>query len=211
MLLLAISWSDATVLGAVFAALGFVGKLLVDELMQWRKTVRARQASLVRLQSLLLASRRVFELQAELRDRLCDELTATQRDLPATSYDEILSRGYARATEEQKLLHGLIRQYTISALKPLNRLMCDWLLADDYYKLANHKGDLAELALHLRTLDAHLILWLAKYDHWIPNHPEHALVYMADENMHGAGFPNGIDLLVGRLTGGTIKPSREPP
>ena len=208
MLLMAISWSDGPIIGAVVAALGFVGKLLVDELMQWRKAVRARQASLVRLQSLLLASRRVFELQAELRDRLCDELQTTQRDLPASSYDEMLSRGYARASDDQKLLHGLIRQYTISGLRPLNKLMCDWLLADDYYKLASHKGDLGELALHLRTLDAHLILWLSKYDHWIPDHPEHALVYMADENMHGAGFPNGIDRLVERLTGGTIKPSR---
>jgi hypothetical protein len=198
-------WSDAPLVGAVLAALGFVGKLLVDQFMQWRTTQQARQASLVRLQSLLLASRRVFELQADLRDPLCDEFEAAEPTLAGQPYDEVLARGYKSATEEQKLRHGLIRQYTISALRPLNKAMSDWLAADAYYKLSTHEGDLGNLSLCLRTLDAHLILWLAKYDYWIPDRPERALVYMADENRHGAGFPGEIDLHVARLTGGTLK------
>ena len=36
------------------------------------------------------------------------------------------------------------------------------------------------------------MLWHAKYEAWIPNHPEHALVYMADEKHHGLGFPGAI-------------------
>ena len=200
-----LDWTHAPIIGAIVAALGFVGKLLVDQFMEWRKTVRARQASLVRLQSLLLASQRVFFLQTKARNALCAEFEATDPSLARLPFDEVLARGYASATENQKMAHGLIRQYTISAVRPLNRAMSDWLAADDYYKLGTHTGDLKALSLSLRTLDAHLILWQAKYDHWIPDRPERALVYMADENEHGAGFPTGIEDLVGRLAGGTIK------
>ncbi len=42
-------------------------------------------------------------------------------------------------------------------------------------------------------LEAHLLLWLAKYRIWIPDHPEHALVYMADEEKLGTAFPYGIE------------------
>jgi len=45
-------------------------------------------------------------------------------------------------------------------------------------------------------LQAHLLLWLAKYEIWIPASPEHALVYLADEKEHGVGFPRGLDELV---------------
>jgi hypothetical protein len=53
-----------------------------------------------------------------------------------------------------------------------------------------HEAKLAEL---LNQLDAHLVLWLAKYESWIPNRPDHALVYLADEQLHGLGFPQGLD------------------
>ena len=190
-------------IGAVLAALGYVGKVLADQLLAWQATQRARQASLVRLQSLLLASRRVFELQAEQRNQLSAAFEAQQPALAGRPYDEVLAEGFAAATPAQKMQHGLIRQYTISAMRPLNKAMSDWLAADDYYKLARHSADLAKLALALRTLDAHLVLWHAKYDFWIADRPERALVYMADENAHGAGFPAGIDPLVERLAGGT--------
>ena len=193
------------VVGAVIAALGFVGKLVVEEFMLSLKLVRARKAALVRLQSLLLASKRVFQLQADQRDLLCDAFIAGDPALGDLPFDEVLARGYKSATEHQKMSHGLIRQYTVSAMRPLNRAMSDWLASDEYYKLNTHKGELGKLALALRTLDAHLVLWHAKYDYWIPDKPERALVYMADENEHGAGFPFGIDTLVERLAGGTSK------
>jgi hypothetical protein len=46
---------------------------------------------------------------------------------------------------------------------------------------------------------------MAKYDFWIPDHPERVLVYLADESHQGVGFPTGIEELVGRFVGGTIK------
>jgi hypothetical protein len=57
----------------------------------------------------------------------------------------------------------------------------------------------ARFASELRTLESHLRLWEAKYQEWIPEHPEHALVYLADEEAHGIGFPKNIDTLVDEL------------
>ena len=124
---------------------------------------------------------------------LARQVEAQNAGTATLTYDEVLSRVYSSGDAVQKALHGLVREYTIGALKPLNRSMLDWLNGDTYYKL-DSSG--AALAAKLRTLEAHLILWLAKYDFWITNHPEHALVYMADENDHGVGFPVGIEDLV---------------
>jgi hypothetical protein len=46
-----------------------------------------------------------------------------------------------------------------------------------------------ELAEELFALEIHLTLWHAKFESWIPGHPEHALVYLDDEKAHGLGFP----------------------
>ena len=55
----------------------------------------------------------------------------------------------------------------------------------------------SKLGQQLNTLDAHLLLWLAKYETWIPEHPDNALVYLADEEQHGVPFPHGIEDTVG--------------
>jgi hypothetical protein len=79
--------------------------------------------------------------------------------------------------------------------------MIDWLASDTYFKGRTGKGTVADLARELQTLEAHLLLWRAKYDFWIPGRPERAIVFMADEREHGIGFPTGIEVLIARLTG----------
>ena len=199
-------WIGGPILAAIIAALGYVANLAINTWLQWRRSIRERQARLVVLQSLLLASHHVFELQAALRNQLCEEFQQKDSSLKGLPYDEVLARGYLAADPRQKLVHGLIRQYTISAMRPLNQSMLEWLTADTYYKVNTQKRRLKDLSLALRTLEAHLILWRAKFEFWIPDKPERALVYMADESEHGIGFPIGLDELVGALTGGTQKP-----
>ena len=147
-------WIGGPILAAIIAALGYVANLAVNTWLQWHRSIRERQARLVVLQSLLLASRRVFELQAALRDRLCEEFEQKDSKLVGLPYDEMLALGYPAADPHQKLVHGLIRQYTISAMRPLNQSMLEWLAADTYYKVNAHKGRLKDLSLALRTLEA---------------------------------------------------------
>jgi hypothetical protein len=107
--------------------------------------------------------------------------------------------------EQQKLIHGLIRAYTMNAMRPLNLAMIDWLARDTYFKGHTGTGSADDLASNLQTLEAHLLLWRAKYEFWIPDKPERAIVYMLDEGGHGAGFPTGIEQLIEKVTGGPIR------
>ncbi len=197
-------WLGTPLIGAVIAALGYVSKLAIDGLSKWKTVRRERRAKLVALQSFLLASKTVFDIQNALVERLCREIHNAHPDVDGT-YDRILAAGYALLDERQKLEHGLIRNYTSNCLHPLNVEMINWLSADTYFKGAGKKGKTKKLSSALQRLEAHLILWRAKYEFWIPSKPEHAIVYMADEEGHGISFPKGIEALVAEITGGTIE------
>ncbi len=182
---------QTAVFGAVAAALAYVvnlGGRSIDQLLVRRA---ARKTSLIDLQSHLLASQSAFQVQSALRDRLTDEIAQFMPQLANLGYDEILAQGFPFLTDDQKRVHGLIRVYTMKAIKPLNEAMSAWLKQDHDFK---HKAD--RLGFALQRLEAHLALWHAKYDFWMESHPERALVYLADEENHGVGFPVGIEKLV---------------
>ena len=65
--------------------------------------------------------------------------------------------------------------------------------ASDHPRQDHREVRLAKL---LNDLDCHLTLWLAKHDGWLPGRPDHALVYLVDEEKHGLGFPRGPDQAV---------------
>ena len=92
----------------------------------------------------------------------------------------------------------------MNALRPTTQALSEWLRRDTFYK-SHEPGDRrrGRLAQVLATLDAHLTLWHAKYEAWIPEEPAHALVYLADESKHGLGFPTGLDEEVARALGWT--------
>jgi hypothetical protein len=85
--------------------------------------------------------------------------------------------------------------------------MLDWPQADTDYRNAKGKSGVeATLAVLLNQLDAHVLLWLAKYEAWIPDQPHHALVYLDDEEKHGVRFPPGLDATVAAVVLGTSRP-----
>ncbi|MGH2660302.1 MAG: hypothetical protein ACRDHS_11710 [Actinomycetota bacterium] len=100
-------------------------------------------------------------------------------------------------------MHNVIRAYTGHGLRPVNEAMVRWLDDDVVHRTRGRKGgDRAVVADRLNELDAHLRLWLAKYQSWIPGHPDHALVYLADEEQRGLGFPTGIEEVLDRVLSG---------
>jgi hypothetical protein len=199
----------APLLTAAIAAVGYVLKLIVEAIVKWRTTQREQRARLVALQSLLLCSKRVFDIQNELVKRLCDEVRRAHSEVQG-SYDDILTRAFQdqHLDERQKKEHALIRNYTMSCLLPLNSQMRSWLAGDTYFKVAAKTGNRTRLSRALQQLEVHLLVWQAKYDLWIPNNPERTIVYMADEATHGVGFPTGIEALVAEETGSTIDLSK---
>ena len=187
---------DGVLAAAVVAALGYVATEGVQGLRGWRREREERRVRLNRLQSLLFASRIAFRVQREQRERLADLLTGRFPDeLPeGAGYERLFTHLYERFDEVERDLHTVVRGYTEHALRPINQAMRLWLENDSEHRITHGKtGVEAEFAKQLNDLDAHLVLWLAKYETWIPDRPKHALVYLADEAAHGLGFPTGIE------------------
>jgi hypothetical protein len=191
----------AALIGAIIAASGYVGKLLIDAGLDLQKRRRDRRAQLVDLRSLLRVTRTSFDIQKQ--HAMCLVETLRLRDpalVGASGYEETMALAYPSFTPDEKQLHGIIRGITVNALKPTNDKILQWIQNDRYFrgqqKGAGHIGELPE---RLSELQTHLLLWFAKYETWIADKPQHALVYLDDEFQHGIGFPSGIDELVDQV------------
>lgn len=198
-------WAGTAVLGALLAAFGYVAKLIIEFVTAVRRKRRERQAALVRLGSLLQASAVAFKVQKELARRLLAKIAESRPDFKIEGGDErAMSRAYDSLTDEEREMHKIVRGYTISALRPTNEKLLEWVREDTYFKGRKSSNKLeSDFALELSLMEAHLLLWLAKYEAWIPDSPHHALVYLADEQAHGLGFPRSIDGTVAALLGRT--------
>jgi len=193
-------WIGAAVIGAVIAALGYVGKLILEWWAKVHEARNVRRARLIELESLLRATRVSFVIQNTHANRLTSMIKENHPNSIQLEegYERIFSKAYDKFTPEERELHGIIRSITVNSLRPANRSLLEWLKNDTYFRAQRQriKTILGKLAKQLADLEAHLILWHAKYETWIPNTPEHSLVYLADEEAHGIGFPAGIDNLV---------------
>lgn len=147
---------------------------------------------------MLLVQRKVFLIQCGHRDKLVENLESKFPDevLKYTGFENKIENLYDKFGPEEKKLHGLIRGNTKNSLLPLNKNI-QTLAREIKTELFKIKPDEKKaLREQLETLDLHITLWLAKYEDWIPGNPQNALVYMADEEMHGIGFPKGIEKLI---------------
>ena len=198
-------WLVSPVLGAVLAALGYVSTLLLKIVGDAVSRSRKRRARLVELYSQLGATQTAFKVQTENRDRLQQLITQREASLREADlgFDRLFAVAYPQLTPREQELHAVIRSITENTLHPLNTSILAWLKEDDYFRAAiGRPGRQGALAQELSRLEAHLLLWLAKYRIWIPDHPEHALVYMADEDRHGTAFPHGIEAKIRDLLRG---------
>jgi hypothetical protein len=194
-------WLGAALAGALIAAVGYVAKLILEWVGAVNERRRVRRARLVALYSLLRAGEVAFLIQEGHRDELTASIQArdpvTVNSLIVKGYDHLFARAYPGMTQDEKELHEIIRTITENTIRPINELLLQWVREDDYFKAqAWGHGPKAELATNLSLLEAHLLLWFAKYKVWIPDQPTHALVYLADEKNHGVGFPKGLQPVV---------------
>jgi hypothetical protein len=183
---------QVAVFGAASAGVGYGIRSAID----WRKSRRHERertiAELQRLQSLLNAGHEVFFMQRNQVDRL---IALLEQNHPTecenlTGVEEKMERCYRILNKTEKEIHTIIRSYTKHSMRSINLAVSEWLKSDGLFKTGVVKSQRKEqLAETLVALEIHLLLWHAKYEAWIPNHLEHAIVYMDDEKHHGLGFP----------------------
>jgi len=194
-------WIGTALLGAVIAAIGFVGKLLYELWSDLRQAQAKRLAMIIDLSALFTASHVLFLVQNGWARRLMQLL---RRNHPGDiddgeGFEAAFAKLYDKFSPEEAALHGRIRDWTVHGLRPVNEAMLAWLENDTLFRTTYIQAKdqkKRQLAEKLIELHAHLLLWRYKYDAWIPSDPKHALVYLADEAAHGVGFPVGLDALL---------------
>ena len=195
-------WLGVAVLGAIIAALGYISKLCFEGVSAWRRSRAESLRQLLELASLLHASHEAFFHQRRLVGRLEESLKTNHQSivLDRSGFERHFSQAFADFTSDETDLHTIIRGITQHTLHPVNQAISAWLQKDLTYRVVQGLGTVrgagmhrGQLAAKLNQLDTHLLLWHAKYEAWIPEHPQHALVYLADEEHHGVGFPQGLD------------------
>ncbi len=194
-------WFGAAILGALIAALTYASTVLINSITNFIETRRQRRAELVRLQALLRTARVSYLVQQEKADTLCASISQRIQIPSGRGREEAISKNFLSLTDDERELHGIIRAMTEHMLRPTNEALLDWVRKDTFYKTQRREGLHRDLAQNLAWLEIHLLMWLAKYEVWIPPHPHHALVYLYDEKEHGIEFPHGLDLVVNRLIG----------
>jgi hypothetical protein len=181
--------------------------------MRAQSEIRGRLYALVQKNHPRLAPDLVSEdMKTVINDEELDEKRKLQEQLiggadpnlaaSKLGYERVFTEAHPMMLPEEIELHTIIRAYTTNVFRPMNEAVFKWLQNDDYFKARRAgTGQERNMTCQLAKLEAHLWLWLAKYPVWIPDSPEHALVYLADEAKHGVGFPTGIDEEIRRYLG----------
>ncbi len=207
------SWAAPALLTGVIAALGYVGKTVAELVLQLRGTALERRSRLAELYALLRAGDAAYAAQRKLLKRLATQLKSRLPETAALApgFARLFEETYVVMNEEERQLHGLIRAMTIHTIRPLNQSLLEWLRSDRYFRAApmSHRR-LGQLALFLAQLEAHLVIWVAKYEAWIPDQPDHALVFLADEDNHGVAFPKHGAAILARVLHHPAPPEQRP-
>ena len=106
-------WIGTALLGAVIAALGFVGKQLYELWSGLRKAQAARLASLTNLSVLLAASRTLFLVQNRWARSLLEMLGKKYPDAvdAADGFEAAFSTLHDEFSSEETALHNQIRDW----------------------------------------------------------------------------------------------------
>lgn len=191
--------ASAALLTAAIAAFGYVAKLVIEWIKDLIDEHRRRESQLAQLQSLLKAGSYVASAQSTQRNKLAallEHRTGNKVVGDKEGYEKFFVDNYDSFTAAEMELHGIVRAFTRDGMRPINEAQLKWVQDDIYFKSKSGNDVFGALAKELAGLEVHQILWRAKYEVWIPPNKKHALVYLADEQEHGVGFPKKIDALI---------------
>lgn len=194
-------WAETSISTGLTALLGFLFKYGWDYCQERKELQKERIKKLETLKGLLEESGNLFEMQNKLLRRLVS--TMSERIdvmLPSShGYEAFISEYYDHMNDNERDMHSIVRGTTMNSMKIVNQEMLKWLKEDGEFKINSVKyirdtfGD--SLSTQLNKLELHLNLWKDKYTVWMEN-DSHCVVYLDDEEQHGAGFPKGIELVV---------------
>lgn len=187
------AWLQTLLLSAVTGVVVYWWKEWTTGIKRKREERISIAARLHELKSLLAASYSVVMIQ---QGRALALVKMLKENHPSESslgngLEDTIARCYPVFNDEEKELHGIVRAYSEHSMRRVNEALQKWVESDRHFKSGQVKSQRKDaLANRLREMEMHLLLWFAKFENWLPNQPQHALVWMDDEKQHGLGFPS---------------------
>lgn len=201
-------WLLTTITTGLTAALGVAAKYAWDYGMEKKVLRKTRIAKLEKLKGLLNESHGLFKMQNKLVSRLALDVQTRMSSSGSLTdtvngYEAFFVQHYDTFTEVEKDNHSMIRATTLNSINRVNDEMLKWMEDSLDFKSNSvrclRKACGKELGEALTQLELHLNLWQDKFAIWMKNE-KHCVVYLADEEHHGVGFPKEIDTLVDTAT-----------
>jgi|WetSurMetagenome_2_1015567.scaffolds.fasta_scaffold193742_2 hypothetical protein len=188
-------WIVTVIVIPIFGAVGFLLKGFLAKRSEKRIVADTNISNLESLIKSLHASQEIFIVQRTLNFRL---LNLLETRFPGQiknndGFEKNFTNFYDKFNKEEKEWHSRIRSLTENSLHSLNNDAKELAskLKPELFNIDEEKRK--ELQDWLKKLDHHLNLWLALYESWIPENPNHSLVYLNDEQKIALGFPLGIE------------------
>lgn len=141
-----------------------------------------------KLLGILNTTRTTFIAQTKIRDELVHKVLERLHVTEHLEYERFFQKHYTAMTEDERLLHRIIRAYTGDVLASYNRQARD---------LIRTQPALVEALPRLQDLQQHLDIWLAKFDGVFHATESISLVYVGVEE--NVPFPTGIESELERL------------
>lgn len=197
------NWITEAISTGFAAFIGFVVKYGIDILKSKKQLNKDRIRKLEDLKGMLEESRNLFAMQNKLVKRLTNDVrTRLNQDESSVSrgYEHFLTENYDAMNEVEKDTHSIVRGTTMNSVNIVNEELQKWIANDKEFKI-NSVKKLREsvfgitFSRNLSQLELHLNLWRDKYTVWMKNE-KHCVVYLNDEDRHGASFPKGIEEIV---------------
>lgn len=197
-------WPDGLFSALVAAAVSVVGfglKELYDRHRKQQQEQRlAQQAAaesqqqavrtLTEFSHLLADSDAIASSHFQLRDRLIKTLPEAR--LPHETYNDWLARLHAAFSPQQLEMFQLLRSTTANSMRIQNQLLLDWANRHSAFTLFGPGLEEQAFDEELGKLRAHLRGWRDKFQSGFETNPRQSLVYLADENKLGTGFPQQL-------------------
>jgi hypothetical protein len=204
-------WLWGAIAGALAtAAIGGVtflfNRFVLEPRDRQRRQAIERIRALNELDFLLTLSRDAFTSQNFKAQELLRLIRLNHPDVSTRDdhgeplgYDEIFHRAYPTLNEKERDIFKLIRGTTLSSLKKANDKMFLWTEEHPEFLAASDRTiESKDFADDLANLRAHLDQWSSKFATWMEDESR-SLVYLADEEAHGLGFPTRIEVSLARI------------
>ena len=193
-------WLGTAILGAVLAILIRVTNIMLEWYTSHVNHIKARNAALVDLHSLLNASNRAFNIQNKKRMELYNIINVKYPNYiefkNEEGYDGVFFRAHTdKILDDREMdIYNYILSVTVNTFYPINNRLLEWINNDSYFKgYWNEKGIRGNLSRQLSNFETHLLLWIAKYKALNPEITSHSIVYLDDEKKFGPGFPQELN------------------